>query len=91
VINIIRKYRNFRGSLQCLQQPAVCSYTVLDDCVLLYYSMMSNDPFLCDFIYSEVFLLVFLIKICLLQLCYPYHFILPCYERASSIALSNNI
>jgi len=45
VINIIRKYRNFRGSLQCSQQPAVCSYTVLDDCVLLYYSMMINDPF----------------------------------------------
>jgi len=39
--------------------------------------MMIKDPFSYDFIYAEVFLLVFLNKIILLQLSYPYRFILP--------------
>jgi hypothetical protein len=89
MIYIIRKYRNFRGSLQCSQGPAVGSYTVLDDCVLLYYSVKINDPFSYDIIYAEVFFLVFLNKICL-QLCYPCGFILPYYERPSSTPIPNN-
>jgi hypothetical protein len=90
MIRIIRKYHNFRGSLQCSQGHAVGYDTVLDSCVLFYYSVMINDPFSYDIICAEVFLLVFLNKIRLLQLSYPCGFILPYYERPSSTPIPNN-